>query len=268
MTNLQTIPRDQKDVKRAFIPKLDCFLFSDYPNIELKLLAFYLQSAGWPSMAQRFRDGADLHVETAAGVFRKPAAEVTDLERQVGKRLNFSIVYGGGVPTLTSQLGIKGGEALALLRSYHETWPGIGWDSKRRPADPGTLIAGIKQRIAERTLPGEPGYITTLYGRHLHPRSMHSALNALCQGCGADLLKWAMIQCYMGLKSLNVQSHLVNCVHDELTFDCKKREVKTLVPLIPEWMTDERIHSVVPIKPECDYSATSWAEKVSYKEVV
>lgn len=256
--NIQTLPRDEKVVKSAFVPKLDAFLMADYPNIELKLLAFYLESIGHPSMADVFRRGADLHTETAAGILGVPAAQVTDKQRQIGKKLNFSIVYGGGVPTLIAQLGLTAPEALELLRNYHATWPGIGWDSKRKPANAGTLIHSIKARIEER------GYITTLYGRHLHPKAMHAALNNLCQGCAADLMKWAMVRTYDGLIENEYRSHIINMVHDELVLDCEQADLESLAYAVPEWMTDDRIDAVVPIRPSCDVSYTTLADKEPY----
>jgi DNA polymerase-1 len=258
--NIQTIPRKDKVVKAAFVPKLDAFLFCDYPNIELKLLAFYLESIGWPSMADVFRAGADLHLESASGVFGAPPESLDDEQRQVGKTLNFSIVYGGGVPTLIEQgVAADGAAAMQLLRGYHGRWPGIGWESKKRAADHGTLIAGIKERVNSR------GYITTLYGRHLHPRSMHSALNALCQGCAADLMKWAMVQVDDSLKYHGMRSHIVNMVHDELILDCAADELPTLAASVPLWMTDARIQAVVPIVPEPEVSFTTWADKHPYE---
>src|SRR3954470_18626581 len=101
--NVQNIPRDDKTIKTAIIPKLDALFFADYPNIELKLLAWYLNNIGDSDMAEVFRTGADLHKRTAAGVYKVPVDEVTDAQRQIGKRLNFSIVYGGGVKTLVKQ---------------------------------------------------------------------------------------------------------------------------------------------------------------------
>lgn len=258
--NIQTMPRKDKVVKAAFVPKLDAFMAFDYPNIELKLLAFYLESVGWPSMADVFRAGADLHLETAAGVLGKPADTLTDAERQdYGKVPNFSIVYGGGMPTIMSQLNFTAPEALAFLRAYHAKWPGIGWESKRRPADHGTLVAGIKERVNTR------GYITTLYGRHLHPRSMHSALNALCQGCAADLIKWAMVQVDDSLKYHGMRSHIANMVHDDLLLDCVAEEIPALAASVPQWMTDPRIQAVVPIVPEPEISFTNWAEMAPYQ---
>lgn len=259
--NVQNIPREDKVVKAAFVPKLDAFLFCDYPNIEAKLLSFYLEKIGHPSMADFFREDpdGDLHIKTAMGMYGKPAELITELERQAGKRCNFSIIYGGGIPTLIEQ-GVapdaKG--ALEVLRRYHNAWPGIGWHSKRRPAEPDTLNGRIIGRVQER------GYITTLWGRHLHPRAEHAALNALIQGCAADLIKWAHIQVHRYLKENDLRSHLVNNVHDELMMDVAKEELPLLATRVPDLMTYQPVEDLVPIRPGPDVSWTTWADKEPY----
>jgi DNA polymerase I len=269
--NVQNIPRDDKVVKAAFQPKLDALLYFDYPNIEAKLLAWYLDSLGHPDMAEAFHDGLDLHILTAAGVFGlsyddllarfEAGDKEADLMRQVGKRLNFSIIYGGGIPTLVAQGVAKDSkEALDLLRKYHGTWPGIGWASKTRKADQGTLAYHIDKRLQQR------GYITTLWGRHLHPHSGHVAINALCQGCAADLMKWALIQVHRYLTAHKFQSHLVLSVHDELALDAVQEEIPTLVKVVPDLMTFAAVEAVVPIRPDPDISWTTWADKTPYKE--
>ena len=116
----------------------------------------------------------------------------------------------------------------------------------------------IQGRVSER------GYITTLWGRHLHPRSLHSALNALIQGCAADLMKWAMIQVHNWTKDEQLVSHLINTVHDELILDAIKDELPLLAERVPELMTFEPVQAVVPIKPEPDVSWTTWADKEPY----
>ena len=267
--NVQNIPRDDKVVKAAFLPKQDALVYFDYPNIEAKLLGFYLETLGHPSMAEAFREGLDLHILTAAGVYGLSYEELlaryeagdkdADLMRQVGKRLNFSIIYGGGIPTLVAQGVAKDkDEALALLKRYHSTWPGIGWATRNRPANPGTLAYSIGKRLEQR------GYITTLWGRHLHPHSGHVAINALCQGCAADLMKWALIQVDRWTKEQGLRSHLVLSVHDELTLDAVREEIPLIVEHVPALMTFAQIEAVVPIKPEPDISFTTWADKTPY----
>lgn len=267
--NVQNIPRDDKVVKRAFVPKLDALFFADYPNIELKLLAYYLNEIGCPEMAEFFNDKSghgDLHIRTAAGMYSVSDEAVTDLQRQKGKRCNFSIVYGGGTPTLIQQRAAKDfAEASDMLHRFHTAWPGIGWESpvKRQfglkpEAAKGTLTDLIKSKVNER------GYITTLWGRHLHPRSTHSALNALLQGGAADLMKWAMIQVHGWLKANNMKSHIVNMVHDELMLDAAKDELPALAITVPDLMVYAPLEAIVPIKPDPDVSWTSWAEKEPY----
>lgn len=253
-------------MKAAFVPKLEAFLLADYPSIEMKVLAFYLDSMGWPEMAEMYRRGGDLYRESVAEMFGKEPDDLADEERQVGKVLNLSTVYGGGVNTIMEQLSVDAGTAMRFVKGYHQAWPGIGWDTKRNPAPSGTLNFGIKHQLAERakTDPDGRGYITTLYGRHLHPKAMHAAINNLCQGTAADLMKWAMVRVDRGLKEGGFQSHLVNMVHDELMLDCIAGEVPTLAKLLPEWMTDPRIEAVVPIKPSCEVSYTNWADKEEY----
>lgn len=285
--NVQNIPREDSVVKSAFCPKLDAFLYFDFPNIEAKLLAYYLNALNHCEMAAAFRgEGVarlgfeagvelDLHILTAAGVYDIPYGELlarykagdkeADLMRQVGKRLNFSIIFGGGVPTLLKQGVAKtGAEAMKLLRGYHATWPGIGWASKAKPANPGTFGWHLKQTMVKRALlAGDPdrGYVKTLWGRHLHPPSDHVLINHLVQGCAADLMKWSLINVRRYLKTEGFESHLVNTVHDELQIDCRSIEIPEIVRHVPTLMTYDLIEAVVPITPEPDISTTTWAEK-------
>lgn len=244
--NFQNIPRSDKTVKRGIVPKLDALLYFDYSQIELRLLAYYMAELGDDSMAKVIRAGEDLHRASAIGAL-KLAGEPTDEERQVGKVLNFSIVYGGGAPTLMRQLGITYPEAREILDAYHERWPGIGMVQR-----------SINGRVQER------GYITTLYGRHLHPESEHKALNALVQGCAADVMKAALVRIHRGISSF--LSHMVNVVHDEVQIDAVGSEILQLVNAVPEWMRDDRVHAVVPILVDCEMTTTNWADKRPYDE--
>lgn len=248
--NLQNIPRADKTVKRAFVPKLDAFLFFDYQQIELRLLAYYMACLGDYSMAQAIKDGKDLHTESSMAALHLDR-EPTDEERQVGKVLNFSIVYGGGRPTIMRQLDLEWKEAGIILSNYHRRWPGI------------QLVGNtIQQTIDQR------GYIKTLWGRHLHPESQHKALNALVQGCAADLMKAGLVKVHRWLDENVSDSHLVLTIHDELVLDAAYREVPLLVGNVPELMSHPPVDAVVPIGVDAEISTTTWADKTSYKEYV
>lgn len=246
--NFQNIPRSDKVVKRAFVPKLDALMYFDYAQIELRLLAFYMAQLGDTSMADVIIAGEDLHTQSAMGALQLTRPP-TDEERQVGKTLNFSIVYGGGTPTLMRQLGITYNEAREILDAYHQRWPGIRM-----------VQNSINSRLQER------GYITTLFGRHLHPDSDHKALNALIQGCAADLMKASLVKVHGWLTDFQKESHLVSVIHDELVLDATLAELDDMARGIPILMRDERIHSVVPIDTDCEVTFTTWADKAPYEE--
>lgn len=244
--NLQTIPRKDKVIKRAFVPKLDALLFFDYDQIELRLLAFYMAVLGDGSMADAIKAGKDLHSESAIGALGLHTTP-TDEERQVGKTLNFSLVYGGGTPTIMRQLGVTFPEARKLLRNFHARWPGIQ----------------IVQSVIDTEM-ARKGYIKTLFGRHLHPDSEHKRLNALVQGCAADLMRNALVTVDGHLCDERADSHLINVVHDEIQIDAREDEIPGLVDNVPRWMDYEEVSKVVPIGTSCEISWTTWADKEAY----
>jgi len=262
------------------VPKLDAFGFADYSQIELRLLAYYMAVLGDDSMARAFREGKDMHTESAKGALRI-GHEPSDEERQVGKTFNYSITYGGGTPTLMRQLGVTYAEARDLLNGFHDRWPGIrvvqdsiaaqilsrGFGISLAAATRQVMQARYKERqrlFLEAIERG--GYITTLFGRHLHPESEHKALNALVQGCAADLLRFSTVRVARFLREEQLESHIVNLIHDEIKFDCVTHELPVLAMNVPILMTDGRIEEYVPITVDFEVSYGSWADKQPYEE--
>jgi DNA polymerase-1 len=243
--NVQNIPRTQKDVKRAFVPKLSCFLFFDYKAIEVRLLAYYLARAiNDTSLSQEIISGMDPHAVTAQGLYGRE--NISDEERQTGKTLNFSIIYGGGTPTIMRQLGVSYKEARRLLKAYHTTRPGI----KRLNE---SLAEALKRK----------GYVQSLYGRHLHVEEEHKTLNALIQGSAADLMRDAVVRVHKELDQ-HYASHIVNIVHDEIIIDADKNEIEQLILIIPNLMGNKLVEKYVSIETDCEISHTNWADKEEY----
>lgn len=262
--NVQNIPRKDTVVKSGFVPKLDCFLLCDFAQIEYRLLAYYLANAvGDTSMAEVFARGEDLHAASAAAILKKPIEEITDAERQTGKTYNFLTIYGGGPGKAARSLDIPLDHAKEQQEQFHAQWPAIKklhnppmWNGHYRKGEGPGLI---QRRLKER------GYITTVWGGHLHPRSPHMALNALVQGCAADLMKASMVRVAAMLKKHDFESHLVNVVHDELIFDCVEADVDELVLEVERCMCDwPQITEFVPVEVDANISHTSWAEKAEY----
>lgn len=221
-------------------------MFFDYEQIELRLLAYYMAVLGDTSMADAIKAGKDLHTESAIGALGL-SEHPTDEQRQVGKTLNFSLVYGGGRPTIMRQLDLEWEAAGVLLKNFHKRWPGIQ-----------IVIQTIDQEIKKK------GYIKTLWGRHLHPESPHKRLNALVQGCAADLMRNALVTVDRNLREFD--AHLVSVIHDELILDAPFGEIPTMAVMVPQWMDHPPVSEVVPIGTDMEWTTTNWASKEAYKE--
>jgi DNA polymerase-1 len=244
--NIQNIPKKDIIIKKAFLPKLDMLLFFDYKQIEARLLAFYMQEViGDDSMVAAFKAGLDLHEESAKAIHQKE--DVSDNERDDGKTFNFSIIYGGGIKTLIKQLGCSKSQALKYLRLYHERWPGIKH-----------LQQALEDVVADK------GYFRTLWGRRLRPQSPHKYLNGLCQGCAADLIKWANVEVAQWQRDQGCVSHLVCNIHDELMADAIESEASMWAQEVPKLMVYSRIQDIIPIEVDVEYSTKTWADKEQF----
>ena len=68
-------------------------IVADYGQIELRIAALVAKES---AMINAFRTGEDLHRAISAACLRKPADEVTQEERKLGKAVNFGFLYGQG----------------------------------------------------------------------------------------------------------------------------------------------------------------------------
>lgn len=232
-------------------------MFADYQAIEMRVLAYYMSQLGDDSMSEvlRYPEGhpnfKDLHAEAAKGIFQLDR-EPTDPERQLGKNMNFSMVYGGGKPAVMRYLTAfvqDGGQAPLtwayageVLDRHHKRWPGI----KR-------VVTALESAYAEK------GYIHTIAGARLHPTSNHKLLNALVQSGAAELTRKALRTAHRNLQSWD--SHLVVTVHDEIGFDVPGSELDALLTEIPGWMDWPEISEIVPVMVSIEITDTNWASK-------
>ena len=114
--NLQNTPKDLRDV---FIPRDgNVFLYSDFSNLELRCFCAYI---GEKVMEKAFKEGLDLHSNTASFIFGK---DYTDRERFIGKQMNFSLLYGMGYRGFREKLIVDAlvGIVPEQARIYRERW--------------------------------------------------------------------------------------------------------------------------------------------------
>ncbi len=183
-------------------------LDADYSQIELRVLA---SVSGDEGMIRAFKEGHDIHTETASEIFKTPRDKVTPELRRRAKAVNFGIVYGIGAFSLAKDTGVSFSEAKDYIDGYLASYPDVA----------AYLETTVKN--AERD-----GYVTTAFGRRRALPELASsnktvkalgrrlAMNTPIQGTAADIIKIAMIRVSEKLAEKKLDARLVLQVHDEL----------------------------------------------------
>jgi DNA polymerase-1 len=227
--NLQNIPvrtERGKLIRKAFVARDEkhVLLSADYSQIELRLVAAF---SGDEAMLQAFRDGADIHRDTASRVYNVMDAFVTGEQRSKCKMVNFGIIYGISAFGLAQRLKIPRKEASTLIETYFKLYPRVR--------------EFMERAIAEAR---EKGYATTVLGRRRTLRDINSmnasvrqaaerdAINTPIQGSAADLIKVAMVKVDRAIKAANLRAKMVLQIHDELVFDVPQDEVEALSEIV------------------------------------
>jgi len=257
--NAQNIPRDDKVVKRAIVPKLGMLHFFDYSQIEPRLAAYFAAKIGYPELATALRGGADVYTTIAQLATGK--TDITPEERQVWKRVFLAILYGAGVRRVRETWVEETGEQISeaqgkrIYKQFHANWPAVR-----------DLQDSVIQTAQKR------GYIRALDGRHLHPEEFgeHKLLNKLIQGSAAGIMKKAVIVVHRHLQAdPDIQTHAVSVVHDELILDGPPHEAPWMHEDVPRLMAEaapEDVRRTVPILVDHEVSTTCWADKEEYAD--
>ena len=226
--NLQNIPirtERGKNIRRAFVARDENHLLvsADYSQIELRLMAAMSKD---PAMIEAFRNGEDIHRDTASRVFDVMPAFVTPEQRSMCKMVNFGIIYGISAFGLSQRLKVSRKEAADLIETYFRLYP------------------RIKEYMAETIAKArEKGYAETVLGRRRTLRDINSrnatarqgaerdAINTPIQGSAADLIKIAMVKVDAALRAERLRAKMVLQIHDELVFDVPKDEVDAVIEI-------------------------------------
>lgn len=230
--NLQNIPirleLGQK-IRKVFKPE-DGFIFidADYSQIELRVLAHLSQDE---ILIEAFNNDDDIHKITASSIFNKDIADITSIERNTAKAINFGLIYGKQAFSLSQELEITKKQADAYIQDYFEKYPKIK-----------DFLDNIVKEAKEK------GYTTTLYNRTRYIPELNSsnfmqrgigeriAMNTPIQGTAADIIKIAMIKVYDKITELNLKSRLILQVHDELLIETHLDEVDIINQILKEQM--------------------------------
>jgi DNA polymerase-1 len=250
--NLQNIPIREEEGRRiraAFVPAPGMrFISADYSQIELAILAYLSRD---PVLLQAFRDGRDIHRQTASLIFSVPESEVGPEQRAVGKTINFGVVYGMSAYGLSQRLKIAKSDADKFITTYFQRYEGVDRYLKE-------TIKGAEQN----------GFVTTLMGRRRRIISIRSpnrtekagaqrvAVNSPIQGTAADIVKLAMVKLSARLRREGLGARILLQVHDEIILESPAEECDKALGVVEEVM-EHVVDQDIPLKVHCEIG-DSW----------
>ena len=253
--NLQNIPvRTDKgrEIRKAFVPRDEnhILMAADYSQIELRIIAHL---SGDQAMQNAFREGLDVHADTASRVYNVAIEDVTPEMRRNAKAVNFGIIYGMSAFGLAERLKISRSEASQIIKNYFKEY------------------VGIQNYIdSQVNFAKDNGFVETMLGRRRYLRDINSgnsvvrnfaernAINAPIQGSSADMIKIAMIEIDKEMTARDMKSKMILQVHDELVFDVCKEELE----MIQEIVRDKMLNALplsIPIEVNLN-TGENWLE--------
>jgi DNA polymerase I len=254
--NLQNIPvrtKEGREIRRAFIAESGYKLLAlDYSQIELRVAA---SMSGDKKMIKAFKDGTDIHSQTAAEINNVKPEEVTKEMRREAKAINFGILYGQGPHGLSQSANIPYARAQEFIDAYFNAFSGV-----REFID----------KVIKDT--SDNGYIETLFGRRRYLSDINSntpmirkaaermAINTPIQGTSADMIKLAMVEVQKLIEDKYQvgEIKMIVQVHDELIFEVKKDLIKKTTEEIRDIM-EKIIKLKVPVIVDAKFG-DNWEE--------
>ena len=196
--NLQQVPKHDEELGRlyrsVFVPDYGLWGERDYSQCEPRLMAYYTRCK---VLLEDYRNNpkADAH---------QAVADAAGIDRNTGKRVNQTLITGGGKKVLTQKYKIPEAQVDKIWNNYFRAMPEI------RP---------FQKKAANRYR--QRGYMLDLLGRRARlddPDRDYTALNRLLQCGNASMLKLKMVEIDDYLRGAKAPVEmLLNC-HDALSF--------------------------------------------------
>ncbi len=184
-----------------------------------------------------------------------PFDAVTHEQRQIGKRINFSILYGLTPYGLSKDLNIPFKDAKIYIEKYFAQYSGVrAW----------------MDQVIEQT--EKTGYVTTYWGRRryipgifeknqvLYQEAKRVAINTVAQGTAAEIMKKGMIALHERFKKEDDSAQILLQIHDELLIAApieQREAVEKTVKETLEGIVDWDVPLAVTLRHGADWKEVS-----------
>jgi DNA polymerase I len=239
--SLQNLPRNDKAVRGAFVPRDgNAFVSCDLAQVEARLSGSFSKD---PGIVQAFYDadhgGQDFFCGVAERVFGE-RIQKSDRRRDLVKGVVYGFLFSAGAPTMARTAGVPLETMQPVVNAFMSEYPGL-------------------RRAASQTLATakENGSVVTLdSGRKLpltQGREGTQAFNTRIQGTAAEYLK----RCTVEIDAAGLGDALRLLVHDEAIIEVPKADAEEALRTVEQCMTDTKNY-LVPLLAEGKVMEHRW----------
>ncbi len=247
---LQTLPKGDDTVRRAFLPKDDdhVIITSDLDQVEFRMFASLSED---PNLIQLFlkadATGSDPFTEIGREIYNEPGMQKSDKRRALIKGVVYGRLYGAGVAKQALTAGVPEEQMRAVSDQFDRRFPGMQM-FQREVEDRGT------RRLREEGV----GYINTWTGRRLpcDEDRVYTLTNYLIQGGAAEVFKSNLVK----LDQADLTDLLIVPVHDEIVLNAPKKDAEEIKRLVQQCMTTTEGWAV-PLTADADGPLENWGSK-------
>jgi DNA polymerase-1 len=247
---LQTLPKGDDTVRRAFLPKDDdhVIITSDLDQVEFRMFASLSRDENLINLFNNAdATGSDPFTEIGREVYNDPHMVKSDKRRGLIKGVVYGRLYGAGVAKQALTAGVPEEQMRAVSDAFDRNYPGMAFFQKK------------VEDIGMRRLRNEgQGYVNTWTGRRLPCDSdrVYTLTNYLIQGGAAEVFKSNLVK----LDQADLTELLIVPVHDEIVLNAPRKDAKEIQKIVRECMTT-RDGWAVPLTADSDGPLENWGEK-------
>jgi DNA polymerase-1 len=250
---LQTLPKGDDVVRRAFIPKDEdhVIITSDLDQVEFRMFASLAED---PNLTAMFNiadsTGSDPFTEIGREVYSDPTIQKSDKRRNLIKSMVYGRLYGAGVAKQALTAGVHEVQMKSVSDAFDARFPGM------------THFQRSIEDVGMRRFKSEgQGYVYTWTGRRLpcDDNRVYTLVNYLIQGGAAEVFKSNLVK----LDQADLTELLIVPVHDEIVLNAPRDSAEEIKRIVQQCMTTTEGWNV-PLTADVDGPLESWGDK--YKQ--
>jgi DNA polymerase-1 len=247
---LQTLPKGDDTVRRAFLPKDDdhVIITSDLDQVEFRMFATMSKDANLINLFNMAdATGSDPFTEIGREVYNDPSMVKSDKRRGLIKGVVYGRLYGAGVAKQALTAGVPEDQMRAVSNAFDDRYPGMALFQKQ--------VEDVGMRRLRET--GQ-GYVNTWTGRRLpcDEDRVYTLTNYLIQGGAAEVFKSNLVK----LDQADLTEFLIVPVHDEIVLNAPRENAAEIQQIVRECMTTTDGWAV-PLTADVDGPLENWGAK-------